>query len=419
MKLLHVSESEGLSGAGRAASRIHQALRASPECISEMLVARRSGPTQAVHLLEPNNIHRMIMSAQRRLLDQEVRLSRTPNQVFRSPARMRTAIPRAIQNIAPDAVLIHWIGSRMASVEQIGRLKHPKIWILHDSWTFTGAEHHPHGDNDRRFVNGYDQKNRLPGEFGLDINRRVWDRKRASWTENMGVIAPSKWIEGMARASYFADRFTTCVIPNPLDIRWWSSVNRMEARDRLGISANEKLVAFGGIRANVNPSKGIDLAYEALRLLPSLLVSAGVGSTIRAVEFGSTPRKPERCPIPVTSLGYLDDNSLRDVYSAADVVVVPSRIDNYPQTAVESTTCGTPVAGFRIGGLTDIVVDGVTGRLATPFDSLELAHSIAWILEDSARHAELSSACLRRAKMWDPNLAAAAYISFIKHFLKE
>jgi glycosyltransferase involved in cell wall biosynthesis len=56
--------------------------------------------------------------------------------------------------------------------------------------------------------------------------------------------------------------------------------------------------------------------------------------------------------------------------------MVPSREDNLPNVMLEALSCGTPVIGFRVGGLMDHIHDGVTGLLATPWDADHLAEKI-------------------------------------------
>ena len=83
---------------------------------------------------------------------------------------------------------------------------------------------------------------------------------------------------------------------------------------------------------------------------------------------------------------------LRALYSAADLLVIPSRQDNLPNTGVEAHACGTPVVAVNTGSLPDIVEHGHTGYLARAFDTEELAEGIRWVLgagqslRENARH---------------------------------
>jgi glycosyltransferase involved in cell wall biosynthesis len=115
-----------------------------------------------------------------------------------------------------------------------------------------------------------------------------------------------------------------------------------------------------------------------------------------------------------------DELSLCLLYSAADVVVVPSRQDNLPNTAIEAHACGTPVVAFDVGGLRDVIDHRVTGYLASPFDSDDLARGMRWVLEQ-AQGAQLRRAARDRAVglFSGPRIAAqyaAAYRAAIDDF---
>jgi glycosyltransferase involved in cell wall biosynthesis len=71
---------------------------------------------------------------------------------------------------------------------------------------------------------------------------------------------------------------------------------------------------------------------------------------------------------------------LQRTYSEASLVVVPSRAEALPQVATEAISCGTPVVAFSIGGMPDIVLENITGKLVTPFDTRELAQAIDKVL---------------------------------------
>jgi glycosyltransferase involved in cell wall biosynthesis len=72
-------------------------------------------------------------------------------------------------------------------------------------------------------------------------------------------------------------------------------------------------------------------------------------------------------------------------------MMVPSRQDNLPNTAIEAHACGVPVVAFNIGGLPDIVEHQKSGWLAPAFDTENLAQGILWVLSDQRRWDELSA----------------------------
>ena len=86
----------------------------------------------------------------------------------------------------------------------------------------------------------------------------------------------------------------------------------------------------------------------------------------------------------VTFLGKRAQQSLPYYYSAADVVVMPSRYESFGMVALEAMACGTPVIASDVGGLSYTVQDGVTGFLVPANDPDSLADAICHILNDQA-----------------------------------
>jgi glycosyltransferase involved in cell wall biosynthesis len=95
------------------------------------------------------------------------------------------------------------------------------------------------------------------------------------------------------------------------------------------------------------------------------------------------------------------------------VVVVPSRLDNLPQSASEALACGTPVVAFRQGGMEDLVEHRVSGWLAEPFNPQQLATGIAWCL-----HTPGLAPSPARLACWRPAAVAEAHTALYRSLLE-
>jgi len=105
------------------------------------------------------------------------------------------------------------------------------------------------------------------------------------------------------------------------------------------------------------------------------------------------------------------------LYSAADVMVVPSLQEAFGQTASESMACSTPVVAFGATGLLDIVDHQQTGYLAKPFKVSDLAAGIDWIL-NAPNYEELCQNARKKVLCeFDSQIVADKYIAFYKSVL--
>lgn len=400
MEVLHLSHSDIDGGAARAAYRIHQALRTSG-VESRMLVNVASSGDSTVQ--GPSGRWRKAATRLRPHLVAPLRSAlHTENPILHSPAVVPSNWVSHVNNSSADIIHLHWVGSEMLSIADIGRIRKPIVWTLHDMWPFCGAEHYT---DDARWREGYHRHNRPSGDSGFDLNRWTWERKRKHWQRSMHIVTPSQWLGECARESVLMHDWPVSVIPYPIDTSQWRPIAKEVAREILGLPEDYPLVLFGAAGLASDPRKGFDLLVESLRVLRSDL------DTVELVVFGQLPpRELREINIPVHYMGSLrDDISLRVLYSAADAFALPSRQDNLPLTSMEALSCGTPVAAFNTGGPPSMITHQRTGYLATPFDPVDFARGLRWILGQrdslSIRHAAKSYAEHR----FDPAKVAEEY----------
>ncbi len=424
MNILHVNASDIIGGAARAAYRIHHSLVEHGEAhglTSQMRVIAKSSddPTVIGGAIPQNTLWRRIHP---RITQRTRRGFRTDNPVLHTFAWPASGLGSELilrhQQHQLNLVHLHWVGFSTLSIEEIGRLPMPLVWTLHDQWAFCGAEHYTSpplpgetASSDERFAEGYSPDSRPTHEGGPDLNRRTWLRKRRAWCRPIHIVCPSQWLADCARRSTLMSDWPIKVIPNPVDLTVWAPCDQAQARALLGLPPERPLVLFGAMGGSADPRKGADLLLEALQHLRSQVAGTPL-EQLELLVFGqSRPAEPPDLGFPIHYSGHLhDDLSLRLLYAAADVFVIPSRQDNLPNTGLEAHACGTPVVAFATGGLVDIIDNQITGVLAKPFDPLSLAAAIRWVLEDPQRRWQLGQAARQRAeRLWDPADLAGPY----------
>ena len=125
--------------------------------------------------------------------------------------------------------------------------------------------------------------------------------------------------------------------------------------------------------------------------------------------------------VDVVDVGFVTSDRLKAmVYSAADVYVHPARAEVLSYTVLESIACGTPVVAFRVGGVPDLVRDGVSGFLAPPEDTVALAAGLRRLLEDASLRATLGARCRALAEAeYRLDLQARCYVDLYEALLPE
>jgi glycosyltransferase involved in cell wall biosynthesis len=334
------------------------------------------------------------------------KLQKSPRKTWRSPARFSTITADEINRSPYDVINLHWVTDGFLSIKEIGKIEKPIVWSLYDMWPFAGTEHYGADEPNARWRWGYTKANRPTDESGFDLDKSTWELKSKLWTKQMTIVPASSWLEQSVKSSALMRHWPITRIPHVVDCDVFAPMDMNEARTKLGLPLGVPLILFLASAGIHDRRKGWDLLDEALvhvrKSVPQVEVVI-VGPASEGYESKSGVKIHWRGSIS-------GDEALRLHYCAADVTAVPSREDNMPLTAMEAQSCGRPVCAFNLGGLSDIVADGVSGHLAKPLMATSLAWGTGSLLKSQSNDAHFSYMARERSLVtWSSNVVVHGY----------
>jgi glycosyltransferase involved in cell wall biosynthesis len=171
-----------------------------------------------------------------------------------------------------------------------------------------------------------------------------------------------------------------------------------DLRAELGIPPQTPLL---GAVATLRPQKALDVLIRAVAALrpefPTLQVLVAGGDADHAERARLEQIAAEAGVLDaVRLLGERDD--VPDLLEALDVAVLSSDFEGSPLSVMEYMEAGLPVVATRVGGVPDVVEDGVTGTLVEPQDSPALALAVAELLRDPVRARAMGEAGRERRR---------------------
>jgi glycosyltransferase involved in cell wall biosynthesis len=247
----------------------------------------------------------------------------------------------------------------------------------------------------------------------LGFPDKVWDGVRRRWWATVArhvdaaVALTDDQVAELRRIGY---QGAVWVIPNFRKPDRFRDVDRTVAarrlRAELGVADGTSLVGFVG---HLVRQKRPERALEVLGRLRA------EGCTAHLVVAGSGPLRPELeaqagglgVTGSVTFLGQRDD--VECVLAGVDVVLLTSETEGIPGVAIEALMAGCPVVTVPVGGVGEVVENGVTGLVVDGNDPAPMAEAVARLLADDETRAIMSRECRSRADRFSASASAAVY----------
>ncbi len=301
--------------------------------------------------------------------------------IRRSPDLSKFSFPNTTIDITQcrryidaDIINLHWVANFLDYTSFFQKNNKPVIWTLHDMNPFSGGEHYEE-IYEGVDSNGAPQK-RKPNEDEKKIILSNLKLKKGALANvnNLTIVAPSQWLAKEARKSELFKEFPVICIPNGLDSEMFKPRNKSFSREMLGVDKDKKVILFVADSVN-DKRKGFEFLLRAIdKLVRNDIVLCAIGEL----------KSYEKPSCPIVELGYIKDERMMSLaYSAADVFVIPSLMDNLPNTVLESLMCGTPVIGFPVGGIPEMIKHGENGLLTKSISVDDLVETINIYLDSS------------------------------------
>jgi glycosyltransferase involved in cell wall biosynthesis len=215
-----------------------------------------------------------------------------------------------------------------------------------------------------------------------------WTRKLAAKT-----VAVSEAVRAELLSEGAVEPSRIVVIRNGVDAQRFTAVDAARARAALGVPGDGLVVGAAGRLARV---KGFDVLLSALARVRrsgvgALLTIAGDGPEREALQL-----RAARLGIAASVRFLGGRRDVVNVYSASDVVVLPSRQEGSPNALLEAMSCGRATVSAAVGGVPELVEHGRSGLLVGANDADALAAGIRRLLSDAGERRRMGEAARQR-----------------------
>lgn len=397
MKIALISYYDDKGGAGKAAYRLFRQFEKDGHEVC-MFVYQKTTSDPAVVEIRPL-LRRLLLYVTTKYLNRLYK----PREMFSYMLVRNRSLVRAVNQFKPDVVHVHWTGKHVMGPGDMARMAAPVFWSLHDMNPFTGGCHY--SGSCEGFKTACGNCPVLQSKHEHDFSStQVKIKLKAFGSKTVTFIGSSRWMTEQASGSTIGKRHVCVNLPTFADLSVFkpAEIPKNEARTRLLFTAASGTTEY---------RKGFDLFILSLRFLdPDRFTLKVVGNTLHpalaTTGFQTEMLKPAD-----------DDTVLASYYQQADMVVVPSREENFSNVIIEALACGLPVVAFRTGGNADLIIHRHNGFLADKMDGPSLAEGIQWIAGNLDRYHLSDNARKSMENRFSPEKISKQYINLFNQTL--
>ncbi len=273
-----------------------------------------------------------------------------------------------------DLVHVHNLHGHYFDLKLLTKIakEKPIVWTLHDMWPITAYCTHSSSrkaDADGFFVCQELDSPRISlpkGQILKTIKKNVYQDTR------MTIVSPSRWLANLVTKSVLSDK-QLIVIPNGINLDLFKpGKSKAQLKRKLGIDEKVFLAMFVADMRSPNYIKGADIVEEVIKY----------GEKVENLQFLIVGKnRKENSNGRVVTMKYMDDSKdLSELYGAADVLLMTSRAENCPLVVLEAMASGTPVMGFGVGGVPELIKHNETGWVVQNVSAKDMWHQLLQLI---------------------------------------
>lgn len=322
-----------------------------------------------------------------------------------------------------DIIHLHWVCNYLSigTIRKLIATGKPIVWTCHDSWPFTGGCHVWLWRDCKRYAGECGKCPLLPHQRKIDITKYVYMSKKKHWRKNqITFIAPSNWMKNNINQSSLFSKNRCEVIPNTINLEIFSPLSEEEIQRRCEYKKEKgKMHLLFGAESVNTPYKGFQYLLEILEKLLEKEPEFARNTVLHIIGEGEN-KAPVLQSYECHYWGFIrDEQKMAAIYNIADVYVYPSIDDNLPNMIMESLACGTPVAAFDTGGITDLVEHKQSGYIAEYKNAGQLMEGILWIARNNPQNCLGKNGRNKAEKEYNPERIAREHIRLYESLLEE
>lgn len=355
--LLMISHSNARGGAARAALRLFYCLTQDSIKV-EFLVVKKQGQDERIITVSPvQKIAAVFVSRFDKIICNILEPGGTN---WKTGALIGVVYAKSLNKNDCNVINLHWLGHGLISLRQLNKIKKPVIWTLHDEWLLNAISHYPEVHNRKKTFFNFIKR--------YFLERRVQAKKKFILKDNVHLVTINSSIARQIKVWCPTIKKKIYTVPNPVNTSEFYPMPVKNIKKLMGFSTSKPILLFLGGTGDVR--KGWDLLEQALDYCNSNFDLFMIGDPARS-NYGKAGQ------ININGFPKITQNiELCALYSIATAVVIPSRHEGLPQVATEALCCGTPIIGFDISGLKDLIIEGKNGYIIPSFDTQKLANII-------------------------------------------